>query len=76
MALGLYLTAAMVLNMCGVPHPLVPPMAGRLLRLSTVGTALFTSSGFYLYNRPVDINDISLVRFGRAAATVSILDLL
>ncbi|XP_062325797.1 aarF domain-containing protein kinase 1 [Osmerus eperlanus] len=48
-------------------------MAGRLLRLSTVGTALFTSSGFYLYNRPVDINDISLVRFGRAAATTAII---
>lgn len=48
-------------------------MAGRLLRLSTVASAVLGSSGFYLYNRPVDLNDISLVRFGRAAATTAII---
>uniref|UniRef100_A0A8C7K1E8 AarF domain-containing protein kinase 1 n=1 Tax=Oncorhynchus kisutch TaxID=8019 RepID=A0A8C7K1E8_ONCKI len=45
-------------------------MAGRLLKVSSVATAVVASSGFYLYNHKLDPNDISLVRFGRAAATV------
>lgn len=46
-------------------------MAGRLIRVSSVSSALFASAGFYLYLRPPDLNDLSLVRFGRAAVTVS-----
>ncbi|XP_044022332.1 aarF domain-containing protein kinase 1 isoform X3 [Siniperca chuatsi] len=45
-------------------------MAGRLLKVSCLATAVFTSSGFYLYNRRLDLNDLSVIRFGRAAATV------
>ncbi|XP_062378798.1 aarF domain-containing protein kinase 1 [Sardina pilchardus] len=44
-------------------------MAGRLLKVSTVATAVFASSGFVLYSKHVDPNDISVIRFGRAAAT-------
>ncbi|KAJ8411787.1 hypothetical protein AAFF_G00154250 [Aldrovandia affinis] len=51
----------------------VPPMAGRLLKVSSVATAVFTSSGFYLYNKHVDPSDISLIRFGRAAATTAVI---
>ncbi|GLD56385.1 uncharacterized aarF domain-containing protein kinase 1 isoform X1 [Lates japonicus] len=44
-------------------------MAGRLLKVSSLATAVFASSGFYLYNRHLDHNDLSIIRFGRAAAT-------
>ncbi|XP_044022333.1 aarF domain-containing protein kinase 1 isoform X4 [Siniperca chuatsi] len=46
-------------------------MAGRLLKVSCLATAVFTSSGFYLYNRRLDLNDLSVIRFGRAAATTA-----
>ena len=52
----------------------VPPqclMAGRLLKVSSVATALVATSGVYLYTKQLDPNDLSLVRFGRAAAAVS-----
>ncbi|XP_071327261.1 aarF domain-containing protein kinase 1 isoform X1 [Trachinotus anak] len=48
-------------------------MAGRLLKISSLGTALFASSGFYLYNRRLDLNDLSIIRFGRAAATTAVI---
>ncbi|XP_031684390.1 aarF domain-containing protein kinase 1 isoform X2 [Oncorhynchus kisutch] len=48
-------------------------MAGRLLKVSSVATAVVASSGFYLYNHKLDPNDISLVRFGRAAATTAVI---
>ncbi len=54
-----------------IPLPTVPLMAGRLLRVSSLATAVFASSGFYLYNRQLDLSDLSVIRFGRAAATVS-----
>lgn len=46
-------------------------MAVRLLKVSSLATAVFASSGFYLYSKQLDINDLSVIRFGRAAATVS-----
>lgn len=46
-------------------------MAGRLLKVSSLATAVFASSGFYLYNRQLDLNDLSVIRFGRAAVAVS-----
>uniref|UniRef100_A0A8C7Y557 AarF domain-containing protein kinase 1 n=1 Tax=Oryzias sinensis TaxID=183150 RepID=A0A8C7Y557_9TELE len=46
-------------------------MAARLLKLSSLATAVFASSGFYFYNKQLDLSDLSVVRFGRAAATVS-----
>ncbi|KAI1895324.1 hypothetical protein AGOR_G00105130 [Albula goreensis] len=51
----------------------VPPMAGRLLKVSSVATAVFASSGFYLYSKHVDPSDISVIRFGRAAATTAVI---
>ncbi|XP_063039752.1 aarF domain-containing protein kinase 1 [Engraulis encrasicolus] len=49
-------------------------MAGRLLKVSTVATAVFASSGFYLYNnKHLDPNDLSIIRFGRAAATTALI---
>ncbi|KAM3870844.1 aarF domain-containing protein kinase 1 [Diretmus argenteus] len=48
-------------------------MAGRLLKVSSLAVAAFASSGFYLYNRQLDPNDLSLIRFGRAAATTAII---
>ncbi|XP_030642968.1 aarF domain-containing protein kinase 1 [Chanos chanos] len=45
-------------------------MAGRLLKVSSA-TAVFASSGFYLYNKNVDPNDFSVIRFGRAATTTA-----
>nr|XP_057933954.1 aarF domain-containing protein kinase 1 isoform X2 [Doryrhamphus excisus] len=48
-------------------------MAGRLLKLSSLATAVFASSGVYLYNRQLDFNDLSLIRFGRAAATTAVI---
>lgn len=47
-------------------------MAGRLLKVSSVATAVFASSGFYLYSKDIDLNDLSIIRFGRAAVTVNI----
>ncbi|XP_039993811.1 aarF domain-containing protein kinase 1 isoform X2 [Xiphias gladius] len=49
------------------------PMAGRLLKVSSLATAVFASSGFYLYNRQLDLNDLSIIRFGRAAATTAVI---
>lgn len=46
-------------------------MAGRLLKVSSVATAVFASSGFYLYNKNLDLDDLSIIRFGRAAAMVN-----
>uniref|UniRef100_A0A7N8XC51 AarF domain-containing protein kinase 1 n=1 Tax=Mastacembelus armatus TaxID=205130 RepID=A0A7N8XC51_9TELE len=48
-------------------------MAGRLLKVSTLATAVFASSRFYLCNRQVDLNDLSIIRFGRAAATTAVI---
>nr|XP_020471382.1 uncharacterized aarF domain-containing protein kinase 1 isoform X2 [Monopterus albus] len=48
-------------------------MAGQLLRVSSLATAVFASSGFYLYHRQLDLNDLSVVRFGRAAATTAVI---
>ncbi|KAJ8290284.1 hypothetical protein GJAV_G00010910 [Gymnothorax javanicus] len=57
----------------GDVHTPGPPMAARLLKVSSFATAVFASSGFYLYNKHLDPNDLSLVRFGRAAATTAII---
>ncbi|CAL8285541.1 unnamed protein product [Lota lota] len=48
-------------------------MAGRLLKVSSVATAVFATSGVYLYTKQLDPNDLSLIRFGRAAATTAII---
>uniref|UniRef100_UPI0037E92F1F aarF domain-containing protein kinase 1 n=1 Tax=Semicossyphus pulcher TaxID=241346 RepID=UPI0037E92F1F len=48
-------------------------MAGRLLKVSSVATAVFASSGFYLYSKQLDLNDLSVIRFGRAAATTAVI---
>ncbi|XP_066541582.1 aarF domain-containing protein kinase 1 [Hoplias malabaricus] len=48
-------------------------MAGRLLKVSSVAAAVCASSGFYLYNQRIDLNDLSIVRFGRAAATTAVI---
>uniref|UniRef100_A0A3B5AJ58 AarF domain-containing protein kinase 1 n=1 Tax=Stegastes partitus TaxID=144197 RepID=A0A3B5AJ58_9TELE len=48
-------------------------MAGRLLKVSSLATAVFASSGFYLYNRQLDLNDLSVIRFGRAAVTTVVI---
>ncbi|XP_075964225.1 aarF domain-containing protein kinase 1 [Anarhichas minor] len=50
-------------------------MAGHLLKVSSLATAVFASSGFYLYNRQLNLNDLSVVRFGRAAATTVVISL-
>ncbi len=50
-----------------------PHMAVRLLKVSSVATAVFASSGFYLYSKNVDFRDLSIIRFGRAAATVNMI---
>ncbi|MEQ2221472.1 hypothetical protein ILYODFUR_016307, partial [Ilyodon furcidens] len=55
-----------ILSICGCVGP---PMAGRLLKVSSLATAVFASSGFYLYNRQLELSDLSVIRFGRAAAT-------
>lgn len=44
-------------------------MAGRLRRLTSVTAVVLASSGLYLHKKQLDINDLSVVRFGRAAAT-------
>ncbi|KPP78297.1 hypothetical protein Z043_102207 [Scleropages formosus] len=49
------------------------PMAGRLLKVSSVATAVFASSGFYLYGKHVDLSNISIIRFGRAALTTAVI---
>ncbi|XP_015237329.1 PREDICTED: uncharacterized aarF domain-containing protein kinase 1 [Cyprinodon variegatus] len=48
-------------------------MAGRLLKVSSLATAVFASSGFYLYSRQLDLSDLSVIRFGRAAATTAVI---
>uniref|UniRef100_A0A146P702 AarF domain-containing protein kinase 1 n=1 Tax=Fundulus heteroclitus TaxID=8078 RepID=A0A146P702_FUNHE len=48
-------------------------MAGRLLKVSSLATAVFASSGFYLYNRQLDLSDLSVIRFGRAAAATAVI---
>ncbi|CAL8287669.1 unnamed protein product, partial [Gadus morhua 'NCC'] len=48
-------------------------MAGRLLKVSSVATALVATSGVYLYTKQLDPNDLSLVRFGRAAAATAVI---
>ncbi|KAJ7991003.1 hypothetical protein DPEC_G00292720 [Dallia pectoralis] len=48
-------------------------MAGRLLKVSSFATAVVASSGIYLYSQHLDLNDLSLVRFGRAAATTAVI---
>ncbi|XP_061742300.1 aarF domain-containing protein kinase 1 isoform X2 [Nerophis ophidion] len=48
-------------------------MAGRLLKLSSLATAVFASSGLYIYNTQLDFNDLSLIRFGRAAAVTAVI---
>nr|XP_061798885.1 aarF domain-containing protein kinase 1-like [Nerophis lumbriciformis] len=48
-------------------------MGLRLLKIPTLASALLASSGFYLYNRRLDFNDLSLIRFGRAAATTAVI---
>ncbi|XP_058843788.1 aarF domain-containing protein kinase 1 isoform X7 [Acipenser ruthenus] len=48
-------------------------MAVRLLKVSSLATTVFAASGFYLYNSYVDPNDISIVRFGRAAITTAVI---
>ncbi|KAK2843024.1 hypothetical protein Q7C36_011239, partial [Tachysurus vachellii] len=50
-----------------------PHMAVRLLKVSSVTTALIASSGFYLFSQKLDLNDLSIVRFGRAAATTAVI---
>ncbi|KAM9708259.1 aarF domain-containing protein kinase 1 isoform 2-T3 [Menidia menidia] len=44
-------------------------MAVRLLKVSSLAVA--GSSGVYLYNAQLDLNDLSVVRFGRAAAATA-----
>lgn len=65
------LTVCVDLFLTYILPPTVPLMAGRLLKVSSLATAVIASSGFYLYNRQLDLNDLSVIRFGRAAATVS-----
>ncbi|XP_032356038.1 aarF domain-containing protein kinase 1 isoform X3 [Etheostoma spectabile] len=48
-------------------------MAGQLLKVSSLATAVFASSGFYLYNRQLNLNDLTVIRFGRAAATTAVI---
>ncbi|KAG7252709.1 hypothetical protein CRUP_017832, partial [Coryphaenoides rupestris] len=50
-------------------------MAGRLLKVSSsLATAVFATSGVYLYTtQHLDPNDLSIIRFGRAAATTAII---
>ncbi|XP_070698469.1 aarF domain-containing protein kinase 1 isoform X1 [Pempheris klunzingeri] len=48
-------------------------MAGRLLKVSFLATTACASSGFYLYNRQLDLNDLSVIRFGRAAAVTAVI---
>ncbi|XP_013867332.1 aarF domain-containing protein kinase 1 isoform X2 [Austrofundulus limnaeus] len=48
-------------------------MAVRLLKVSCLATAVFASSGFYLSSKRLDINDLSVIRFGRAAATTAVI---
>ncbi|KAK1160570.1 aarF domain-containing protein kinase 1 [Acipenser oxyrinchus oxyrinchus] len=48
-------------------------MAVRLLKVSSLATTVFAASGFYLFDNYVDLNDISIVRFGRAAITTAVI---
>ncbi|TNN84968.1 putative aarF domain-containing protein kinase 1 [Liparis tanakae] len=53
----------------------VAPMAGNLLKVSSLAAAVCASSGFYLYNKQLNLNDLSVIRFGRAAATTVVISL-
>ncbi|XP_037551401.1 aarF domain-containing protein kinase 1 isoform X2 [Nematolebias whitei] len=48
-------------------------MAVRLLKVSSLATAVLASSGFYLSSKQLDINDLSVIRFGRAALTTAVI---
>ncbi|XP_041121789.1 aarF domain-containing protein kinase 1 isoform X2 [Polyodon spathula] len=48
-------------------------MAVRLLKVSSLAATVSAVSGFYVYNNYVDPNDISIVRFGRAAITTAVI---
>uniref|UniRef100_A0A4W4HEM5 AarF domain-containing protein kinase 1 n=1 Tax=Electrophorus electricus TaxID=8005 RepID=A0A4W4HEM5_ELEEL len=48
-------------------------MAGRLLKVSSLAALAVASSGFYLHSLSVDANDLSVVRFARAAATTAVI---
>ncbi|KAG9268895.1 putative aarF domain-containing protein kinase 1 [Astyanax mexicanus] len=50
-------------------------MASRLLKISAgvFGAGVFSSSGYYLYHQKIELNDLSIVRFGRAAATTAVI---
>ncbi|KAL3969253.1 poly [ADP-ribose] polymerase 10/14/15 [Sarotherodon galilaeus] len=48
-------------------------MANRLLKVSSLATAVFASSGFYLYSSHLDLSDLSVIRFGRAVATTAVI---
>lgn len=51
--------------------PAGPLMAARFLRVSSLAAAAVASCGIYLHNRQLDLSDLSVIRFGRAAAAVS-----
>lgn len=51
--------------------PARPLMAARFLRVSSLAAAAVASCGIYLHNRQLDLSDLSVIRFGRAAAAVS-----
>ncbi|XP_034015519.1 aarF domain-containing protein kinase 1 [Thalassophryne amazonica] len=48
-------------------------MAAHLMKLSSLATAVFASSGIYLCSRHLDLNDLSVIRFGRAAAATAVI---
>uniref|UniRef100_A0A3P8NUH8 AarF domain-containing protein kinase 1 n=1 Tax=Astatotilapia calliptera TaxID=8154 RepID=A0A3P8NUH8_ASTCA len=48
-------------------------MANRLLKVSSLATAVLASSGFYLYSSHLDLSDLSVIRFGRAVATTAVI---
>ncbi|XP_033967124.1 aarF domain-containing protein kinase 1 isoform X3 [Pseudochaenichthys georgianus] len=48
-------------------------MAGQLFKVSALATAVFASSGFYVYDRQLNLDDLTVIRFGRAAATTAII---
>lgn len=62
-----------LIHLCPFLSPLSEPlMAGRLLKVSSLATAVLATSGLYLYTtQQLDPDDLSIIRFGRAAATVS-----
>ncbi|XP_056914758.1 aarF domain-containing protein kinase 1 isoform X4 [Takifugu flavidus] len=46
-------------------------MAARFLRVSSLAAAAVASCGIYLHNRQLDLSDLSVIRFGRAAAATA-----